>query len=87
MPTINPRTYSDLLRAKTTKFQFVQSHCVADVSFDPESETMTVQFQQRGTYNYHNVGITEYVDFSQASSKGAYFNLYIRDRYSYERIS
>lgn len=64
-----------------------ESACVADISYDPESQDMTVEFQQRGSYVYHDVPLDVYVDFQSAGSQGTYFNLYIRLKFSYERIS
>ena len=64
-----------------------ESACVADISYDPETQDMTVEFQERGTYVYHEVPLGDYVDFQSAGSQGTYFNLYIRPKFSYERIS
>ena len=85
----NPRTLADIrgiLRGKE-KFEAVISSCVANITYDAIEAVMTVAFKQRGTYNYFNVSPTEFLDFHGSSSKGTYFNLYIRDRYSYERIA
>ena len=84
MPKVSPLTLTRLLKFKTKLFE---SKCVADISYDPESQEMTVEFQQRGTYKYQNVPLDEYVDFQSAGSQGKYFNNYIRDRYSFERIN
>lgn len=40
-----------------------------------------------GTYVYHDVPLSEYIDFTQAASLGSYFNDYIKDKYDFERIS
>lgn len=86
MPRVSNLT---LARLRTTKFKFrVDSKCVADISYDVETETLTIEFQQRGTYIYRNFPLDEYVDFETASSRGQYFNNYIRNSgYEYERIS
>lgn len=68
-------------------FSINESQCVAEVDYDLDSETLTVEFQARGTYNYHGFPLNEYVDFAQAGSRGKYFNNYIRDRYSYEKVA
>lgn len=68
-------------------FGIRESTCCADVDYDLETQEMTVQFQQRGTYVYSDVPLDEFLNFQQASSRGLYFNLYVRNRYSYERIA
>lgn len=69
------------------------STCVANLDFSPYSYDegsiigdLEVQFQKRGTYKYSGVPIDEFLNFAQSSSPGRYFNYYIRDRYSYERV-
>jgi hypothetical protein len=64
----------------------VESECVASLAYDVTSNELTVEFNQRGTYKYSDVPLDEYANFQGADSKGAYFNLYIRDQYSYERV-
>jgi KTSC domain-containing protein len=87
MPKVNSSTLRQLLHFQFTHGK-IESHCVADVSYNPETEQMTIAFQQRGTYVYSNVPIDDYVDFASAGSQGTYFNLYIRPKYtSYERVA
>jgi lysyl-tRNA synthetase class 2 len=62
------------------------STCVANHSYDPETQELTIEFQARGTYRYSEVPLDEAETFAAAGSLGTYFNLYIRDRYPYERI-
>jgi hypothetical protein len=63
-----------------------ESTCVANVEYDPTTQDMTIAFIKRGTYKYFEVPIDTYVDFETAGSQGKYFNLYIRDRYTFERV-
>lgn len=63
------------------------STCVATYTYHPDDEQLEIEFQERGTYVYYSVSLDEYANFNGASSKGTYFNLYIRDRYEYERIA
>lgn len=67
--------------------QPLESRCVMDLSYDPEQEKMTLEFVKRGTYVYDEVPLDVYVDFAQATSQGTYFNLYIRDKFSFERVA
>lgn len=76
---------SDIIRKYG--FGIRESTCCADVDYDLETQEMTVQFQQRGTYVYSDVPLDEFLNFQQAGSRGTYFNLYVRNRYPYERIA
>ena len=63
-----------------------RSTCVADASYDIETSELVIAFQARGTYQYHGVDLDEWEGLRDAASQGTYFNLYIKDRYGYERI-
>lgn len=63
------------------------SECTKTISYDSSTQELTIEFQERGTYKYSNVPADEYLGIKGASSHGTYFNLYIRDRYNFERIS
>lgn len=86
MPSVNPITLHQILKARKN-FQINESSCVANVDYDQEAQILTIEFQARGTYKYSEVPLDVYVDFSTAGSQGKYFNNYIRDQYSYDRIS
>jgi lysyl-tRNA synthetase class 2 len=63
------------------------SECVDSLEYDLEHQQMTVHFNKRGSYVYFDVPPEEYAAFNTAGSRGTYFNLYIRDKYSdYERL-
>lgn len=64
----------------------LESRCVASVDYNLEEQIMTIEFVERGTYEYKDVPLDVYVDFAQAESQGRYFNLYIREQYSNYRI-
>ena len=69
------------------KYQ-TESSCIADATYDPESEELVIEFKKRGTYKYFGVPLDEYVDLVTAASQGKYFNNYIREAgYSYQRLS
>lgn len=50
-------------------------------SYDPEEETLTVDFPT-GSYDYHNVPPDVYNQLMTAPSRGQFFNQYIRDEYA-----
>src|SRR5215510_2097278 len=63
------------------------SECVASIEYDHDAEDLTIHFQERGSYIYHSFPKWAFSEFNNASSRGVYFNLYIRNAgYSYERI-
>jgi hypothetical protein len=62
------------------------SECTNTISYDAIKQELTIEFKARGTYKYSEVPADEYLGLKEASSHGTYFNLYIRDRYPYERI-
>jgi hypothetical protein len=63
------------------------SDCVASLSYDFDREQVTCHFHKRGSYTYFNVEPQTFAEWNNAGSRGTYFNLYIRDRYEFERIS
>lgn len=48
--------------------------------------TMTIEFAARGTYEYYDVPVTEWMNLKSAASKGSYFNNSVRGKYSYSRV-
>lgn len=63
------------------------SECTKTISYDVSTQELTIEFQERGTYKYEGVPADEYLGLKDAASHGTYFNLYIRDRYNFERIA
>lgn len=74
-----------------------ESRCVADLTFTPSEMDISVGDMDvtfvgppnggPGTWRYFDVPVDEYENFKDAASRGTYFNLYIRDQYSNERIN
>lgn len=87
MPSISPINLQRLVHFAVGNDAVSKSSCVFTVDYDSESKEMIVTFQQRGTYKYLDVPIDEVINFQTAGSRGKYFNNYIRDQYSFERIS
>lgn len=98
MPNVNSLTLAKMIQfapntASRRGLLGFESACVASLDYellDPEEGTtgsLTVVFQERGTYKYNDVPLDVYVDFSMAESQGRYFNLYIRDKFPTQRIS
>ena len=74
-----------------------ESRCVSDLNFIPSEFDLSVgdldvtfvgpPYGGAGTWRYQDVPVGEYENFRDAASQGTYFNLYIRDQYSNERIN
>jgi hypothetical protein len=64
-----------------------ESECVASLEYFIDDQQLVIHFMKRGSYTYYDVPPHEYLNLNNASSRGKYFNLYIRDRYEYERIA
>ena len=64
-----------------------ESECVAALEYEPERQEVTCHFHKRGSYVYFGVEPDVYMEWNNAGSRGIYFNLYIKDRYAYDRLS
>jgi len=59
----------------------VNSSAIHSVGYDPETQRMRIEFQQGHGYDFCGVPVHVYEGLMNASSKGSYYNDYIRDRY------
>lgn len=57
---------------------------IASISFDPETDTLTVEFRSGEEYDYMNVPPQVYRAFAAAGSAGQYFIRNIKGRYGYD---
>jgi KTSC domain len=67
--------------------QPVDSSNLKSVGYDKASQTLEIEFQNGGIYEYYDVPEEEYDDLMSASSKGSYFMSNIRPIYSYDKVS
>lgn len=70
--------------AETTEFP--GSSNIASASFDPETDTLTVEFRSGDSYNYFNVPAAVYRAFQSAGSAGEFHARQIRNRFAYEQV-
>jgi hypothetical protein len=56
----------------------VSSSSLASIGYDEASNTLEVEFQHGGIYEYSNVPESRYSGLMSASSKGEYFDEYIK---------
>lgn len=64
----------------------VSSSNIASVGYDESSQTLEVEFNSGGIYEYY--GVPEYVhqELISASSVGGYFSQRVRNTYGFSRI-
>lgn len=59
----------------------VSSSNLLSVGYDPESETLEIEFQKSGVYQYFNVPQFIHERFMEAESVGKFFNSEIKEAY------
>lgn len=64
----------------------VASSNIVSVGYDEPSETLEVEFQGGGIYQYYNVGSAVFDGLMQAPSKGQYLNMYIKNAFAFSRV-
>ena len=63
------------------------SSVIADIEYEPERERLIVSFMTGRVYEYRDVPADVAASFQSASSKGAFFNTEIRDRYPCREVT
>jgi hypothetical protein len=64
----------------------VSSSNVQSIGYDEASQTLEVEFQKSGVYQYYNVPLHIYEQLMMAPSKGRFLNAYIVRGYPYSRV-
>lgn len=64
----------------------VTSSNVASVGYDPKTQTLEVEFQNGGVYQYFDVPGHVYDALMAAASKGTFLNSSIKGAYRYARL-
>lgn len=64
---------------------YVNSSNLVSVGYNPESSILRIQFKS-GVYDYYNVPESTYLGLMNASSKGQYHHMYIKNSYDYKKI-
>ncbi len=69
------------------ELQPVDSSKIAGIGYNPETETLAIQFKNRegvsAPYEYKGFTADSWEAFKQAESKGRHFNLFILNRYPF----
>lgn len=63
------------------------SSFIKNVSWDPNSEILLVQFSSGSTWAYHGVPESTYNSMVRSTSVGEYFNKNVRNQYPSETIN
>lgn len=70
------------MRKKTEmERQAVTSENLAEIGYDPELETLEVQFRHGGVYQYYNLPSFMHERLLAAESLGRFFNMEIKGHY------
>ncbi len=64
----------------------MQSSNLRSVGYDPETETLEIEFTSGAVYAYYGVPAEVYEGLMDAPSHGRYFQENIRNQYRYRKI-
>ena len=62
------------------------SSVINHFSYDAESKSLKITFVTGMVYKYNKVPEKTFEMLKAAGSKGRYFNYYIKDKYSFEKV-
>ena len=66
--------------------QTVSSSNIRSIGYDAKLQTLEIEFQDGGIYQYFNIPESIYFALMSASSYGSYFHRYIKDQYQWTKI-
>lgn len=66
--------------------KLVQSTNLASVGYEALTRTLEIEFQNGRVYQYQGVPKPVFDQLMAASSKGQFFNSFIKDKYSYVQV-
>lgn len=64
----------------------VNSSSIVSIGYEPESETLEIEFRNSGVYQYFNVPLFMHERLIMAGSIGSFFNLEIKEAYSCSKM-
>jgi hypothetical protein len=64
----------------------VSSSTIVSIGYDSSSETLEIEFQNGGIYQYYNLPETIYQQLMESTSKGQFHHAYIRNAFPYSRV-
>jgi hypothetical protein len=60
------------------------SSCIRTVAYSSKDKVLIVNFQDGKSYTYYEVPTLVYANLLRATSKGFFFNRYIRNNYNFD---
>jgi hypothetical protein len=67
------------------KRQPVTSRNIKSIGYDGVSETLEIEFNSGGIYEYAGIPEAVYTALTKAESHGSYFHRHIREKYRYRK--
>lgn len=64
----------------------MSSSNLAEVGYDPDTETLEIMFRTGSVYQYYNVPAFMHERFMQANSQGTFFNASIKGQFAEARV-
>lgn len=64
----------------------VASSSLVSVGYDEQAQTLEIEFNNGGIYQYYNINSGLFEQFMQAPSKGQFLHVYIKNAYAYSRV-
>jgi hypothetical protein len=64
----------------------VSSSNIVAIGYDPDSQTLEIEFKGGALYQYFSVPQSEYESLLNASSIGSYFHANIKNRYQFSKV-
>ena len=61
------------------------STSIAVIGYDPNQLTLEIEFLEGIIYRYFDIPVSVYLNLVNASSRGRFFNYYIKPFYKYNR--
>lgn len=65
---------------------FAPSSNIQRIVYDPDTQQLTIAFQQGGTYRYSGVSEETARGFETARSAGSYHHSFIKQQHQFEKI-
>ncbi len=64
----------------------VSSSDLRSVGYDPQTQTLEIEFNSGGVYRYFHVPTNVYEGLMNAGSHGMYFHQNVKNTYTYQRV-
>ncbi len=64
----------------------INSTLISRIGYDPNEETLIIQFQNGTYYQYSNMSEQMYNNMMESKSIGKYFTAYVKNSFPYKKI-